>query len=111
MDNYNGSTFFIGEVDPTDYNDGSKFTIDANETAVVFISRCGGEGLDLSTNLKRDAQTAASQAVLNGSDAKATNAQKKSITMLMVNTNSNFLPKRKECLNSLREITAKSSLY
>lgn len=76
MDNYNGSTFFIGEVDPTDYNDGSKFTIDANETAVVFISRCGGEGLDLSTNLKRDAQTAASQAVLNGSDAKATNAQK-----------------------------------
>ena len=76
MDNYNGSTFFIGEVDPADYNDGSKFTIDANETAVVFISRCGGEGLDLSTNLKRDAQTAASQAVLNGSDAKATNATK-----------------------------------
>lgn len=76
MDNYNGSTFFIGEVDPTDYNDGSKFTIDANGTAVVFISRCGGEGLDLSINLKRDAQTAASQAVLNGSDAKATNAQK-----------------------------------
>lgn len=76
MDNYNGSTFFIGEVDPADYNDGSKFTIDANETAVVFISRCGGEGLDLSTNLKRDAQTAASQAVLNGGDAKATNAQK-----------------------------------
>lgn len=76
MDNYGGSTFFIGEVDPADYNDGSKFTIDANETAVVFISRCGGEGLDLSTNLKRDAQTAASQAVLNGGDAKATNAKK-----------------------------------
>ena len=48
----------------------------SSEKLILPISRCGGEGLDLSTDLKRDVQTTASQTVLNGSDAKATNAKK-----------------------------------
>lgn len=57
MDDYQGSTFFIGEIPVSKYN----FTVHAQNTAVVFISRCGGEGLDLSTNLKREANTNASK--------------------------------------------------
>ncbi len=60
MDDYAGSTFFIGEVPPSDYG----FTPTTTDVAVVFISRCGGEGLDLSTNMKRDAQTTASKAAI-----------------------------------------------
>ncbi len=72
MDNYQKSTFFIGEIDPSTYN----FEVNRDEVALVFISRCGGEGLDLSTNLKRDIGTQASQDVLNAGDAKAANAKK-----------------------------------
>lgn len=71
MDNYDGSTFFIGEIPTSKYT----FTPKQSDVAVVFISRCGGEGLDLSTNLKRDVETTASQTILNGSDDKATNAK------------------------------------
>ena len=61
MDDYDGSTFFIGEIPVSTYT----FAPKANNVAVVFISRCGGEGLDLSTDLKRDsAATSASQAAI-----------------------------------------------
>ncbi|MCR4698508.1 MAG: glycoside hydrolase family 3 C-terminal domain-containing protein [Bacilli bacterium] len=62
MDNYDASTFFIGEVPTSEYS----FAVKSSNVAVVFISRCGGEGLDLSTNLKRDTQTGDEQAILNG---------------------------------------------
>ena len=61
MDNYGNSTFFIGEIPASTYS----FTVNSTNTAVVFISRCGGEGLDLSTNLKRDSQTSASKSKIN----------------------------------------------
>jgi len=67
MDNYQGSTFFIGEIPTSKYT----FSPKATDTAIVFISRCGGEGLDLSTDLKRDAQTTASKAAI---DANANTA-------------------------------------
>ena len=57
MDDYQGSTFFIGEIPTSKYT----FTPAKNDVAVVFISRCGGEGLDLSTDLKRDINTTASK--------------------------------------------------
>ena len=57
MDNYASSTFFIGEIPTSTYS----FAINHDNAAVVFISRCGGEGLDLSTDLKRDAQTTSSK--------------------------------------------------
>lgn len=50
MDNYDGSTFFIGEIPVSKYD----FNVNKNNVAIVFISRCGGEGLDLSTDIKRD---------------------------------------------------------
>ena len=58
MDKYDNSTFFIGEIPTSAYG----FNPTSSDVAVVFISRCGGEGLDLSTDLKRDSQTTASQA-------------------------------------------------
>ena len=67
MDNYEGSTFFIGEIPADTY----AFPVKSDNTAVVFISRCGGEGLDLSTNLKRDSQTTESQRVLGVSATAA----------------------------------------
>ncbi len=72
MDNYANSTFFIGEIDPSTYT----FSPVRDEVAVVFISRCGGEGLDLSRDLKADTQTDASQTVLTAGDIKAENAKK-----------------------------------
>ena len=72
MDNYANSTFFIGEIDPSTYN----FTVDNSEVAVVFISRCGGEGLDLSRDMKKDSTTKASQDILTKGDTVAANAQK-----------------------------------
>ena len=60
MDDYQASTFFIGEIPVSKYN----FAVNSANTAVVFISRCGGEGLDLSTNLKRDIGTNASQTAM-----------------------------------------------
>ena len=61
MDDYDGSTFFIGEIPVSKYS----FAVHPENTAVVFISRCGGEGLDLSTNLKREANTSASKSKIN----------------------------------------------
>ncbi len=58
MDNYDGSTFFIGEIPTSAY---TGFTPVSTETAIVFIGRGGGEGWDLSTNLKQAAQTSASK--------------------------------------------------
>ncbi len=73
MDNYNTSTFFIGEIQPSTYN----FTVDNQEAAVVFISRCGGEGLDLSRDMKADSNTEGSQEILNGSNSKIANPKEK----------------------------------
>ncbi len=73
MDSYENSTFFIGEIQPSTYT----FTPVKSETAVVFISRCGGEGLDLSRNMKQDANTTASKAVLDGTTKNATNPTEK----------------------------------
>lgn len=62
MDNYDQSTFFVGEIPTSKYT----FTPVKSETAVVFISRAGGEGLDLSSNLKRDsAATSESQKLIS----------------------------------------------
>lgn len=70
MDNYDGSTFFIGEIPTSAYTFGT--TQVSGENAVVFISRCGGEGLDLSTNLLRDSETTASKTLLDSNaNAKA----------------------------------------
>lgn len=57
MDNYDQSQFFIGEIPTSKYT----FSADSEATALVFIGRGGGEGWDLSTDLKRDAQTAAAK--------------------------------------------------
>lgn len=64
MDDYQASTFFIGEINPKYYQ--KDFAGSKNTTAVVFISRGGGEGLDLSTNLKKDATNRASKNLMNG---------------------------------------------
>ncbi len=71
MDNYDKSTFFIGEIQPSTYT----FTPKADEAAVVFISRCGGEGLDLSRNMKKDATTEGTKTILDKGDDIAKNAQ------------------------------------
>ena len=71
MDNYANSTFFIGEIKPSTYN----FEVKKDEAAVVFISRCGGEGLDLSRDMKTDSTTDGSKKILNGTDDKAKNAK------------------------------------
>ena len=63
MDNYDASTFFIGEVAVGAY---SGFTPVKDDVAVVFIGRGGGEGWDLSTDLNAAAQTSASQSAING---------------------------------------------
>lgn len=57
MDKYQDSYFFIGEIPSSKYN----FPIKSNNTAIVFISRAGGEGGDLSTNLLRDSNTEAAK--------------------------------------------------
>ena len=69
MDNYDGSTFFIGEIPTSKYT----FTPKQSDTALVFLSRCGGEGLDLSTDLKRDssATTASKDAIAKNPNTAA----------------------------------------
>ncbi len=62
MDNYEGSTFFIGEIPTSAY---SGFTPVKDDTAVVFIGRGGGEGWDLSTDLNAAAQTSASKSAIS----------------------------------------------
>lgn len=57
MDKYDDSYFFIGEIPPAKY----AFNIKNNNAALVFISRAGGEGGDLSTDLKRDSNTSAAK--------------------------------------------------
>lgn len=56
MDDYNASHWLIGEVAYTDATGEQKpFTVTGNGVAVYVISRAGGEGWDLSNDLKRDA--------------------------------------------------------
>ena len=57
MDKYDQSYFFIGEIPSSKYS----FTVKNSNAAVVFISRAGGEGGDLSTDLVRDSKTSAAQ--------------------------------------------------
>ena len=63
MDNYEKSQYFIGEVPA------SKFTFDIKKdnVALVVVSRGGGEGGDLSTDLKRDLNTTQSKEILKSS--------------------------------------------
>ena len=68
MDKYDQSQFFIGEIPTSAYT----FTPSSSDVAVVVISRAGGEGGDLSTNLKRDAQTSTAQNTIS-SNANAAN--------------------------------------
>lgn len=57
MDDYNASQWLIGEVAYTDESGNTApFTVVGNGVAVYVISRAGGEGWDLSNDLKRDAQ-------------------------------------------------------
>lgn len=62
MDNYDASTFFIGEVPTSAY---SGFSPVREDAAVVFIGRGGGEGWDLSTDLNAAAQTSASKSAIS----------------------------------------------
>lgn len=56
MDSYNESQWLIGEVAYTDGTGAQKpFTVTGDGVAVYVISRAGGEGWDLSNDLKRDA--------------------------------------------------------
>ena len=57
MDKYDQSYFFIGEIPSSKYS----FTVKNSNAAIVFISRAGGEGGDLSTDLIRDSKTSAAQ--------------------------------------------------
>ncbi len=57
MDKYDQSYFFIGEIPSSKYS----FTVKNSNAAIVFISRAGGEGGDLSTDLVRDSKTSAAQ--------------------------------------------------
>ncbi|MBR7099989.1 MAG: glycoside hydrolase family 3 protein [Clostridia bacterium] len=69
MDDYNGSQWLIGEVAYTDTTGAQKpFTVTSGNVAVYVIARAGGEGWDLSNNLKRDAaqSTTFAQAVASG---------------------------------------------
>ena len=66
------STYFIGEIDPSEYD----FSIDGyNNTAVVFIGRSGGEGLDLSKNLKESAETTASKEKISANSGTASEVE------------------------------------
>lgn len=69
MDDYDGSQWLIGEVAYTDRTGESKpFSVSSNGVAVYVISRAGGEGWDLSDDLKRDAAASStfSQAIASG---------------------------------------------
>ena len=57
MDEYDNSQWLIGEVAYTDATGATApFVVAGGNVAVYVISRAGGEGWDLSNNLKRDAQ-------------------------------------------------------
>lgn len=62
MDDYDSSLFFSGELPLSAYQ--NAFTPSSSETAVLLFGRGGGEGCDLSTNLKRDMQNSASQKLI-----------------------------------------------
>ena len=62
-DEYEQSAFFVGEVSVEDFD----FSFDAADTGLVFISRPGAIGMDLSTDLKRDSLTPGSIAEINQS--------------------------------------------
>ncbi len=63
MDNPDASTFFIGEIPVSAY---SGFTPVRTDVALVFIGRGGGEGWDLSTDLKESAKSEASVSAISG---------------------------------------------
>lgn len=68
MDRYNDSQWLIGEVAYTDATGATlPFAVSGNGTAVFFVSRAGGEGWDLSNNLKRDAAASATFAAATAS--------------------------------------------
>lgn len=72
MDNYEGSQYFIGEIPASKFT----FNIKKDNVALVVVSRGGGEGGDLSTDLKRDLNTKKSKELLGSSanaKAEATN--------------------------------------
>lgn len=54
--NYEQTTFFIGEIPVEKYD----FPVLEENVGVVFITRFGGDGVDLSTNLLRDTENAGS---------------------------------------------------
>lgn len=69
MDDYDGSQWLIGEVAYTDVSGTEKpFAVPSGGVAVYVISRAGGEGWDLSDDLKRDAAASStfSQAIASG---------------------------------------------
>ncbi len=70
MDDYNSSNFFIGEIPTSAYT----FTPKTTDVAVVFIGRGGGEGGDLSTNLKRDLSTKGADDLLKSNTNAANEA-------------------------------------
>ncbi len=73
MDKYNDSQWLIGEVAYTDPTGATKpFAVDESSVAVYVISRAGGEGWDLSNNLKRDAAASTTfAAAIAGGTGKA----------------------------------------
>ena len=62
MDNPDASTFFIGEIPVSAY---SGFTPVRTDVALVFIGRGGGEGWDLSKDLKESAKSEASVSAIS----------------------------------------------
>lgn len=58
---YDQTSFFIGEVPTSDYD----FTVLTEDIGVVFLTRYGAEGVDLSTDLLRDIKTPASVKAIN----------------------------------------------
>lgn len=60
MDNYDASQWLIGEIAYTDETgENAPFKVTGDGVAIYVLSRAGGEGWDLSDNLKRDAENSA----------------------------------------------------
>ncbi len=68
MDRYDQSQWLIGEIAYTDRTGGTlPFAANKDGVAVFFLSRAGGEGWDLSKDLKRDAAASAAFAAATAS--------------------------------------------
>ena len=61
LNDYDLTAFFIGEIPPEDF----EFAAKAENVAVVFLTRFGAEGVDLSTDLVRDTKNPASIEAIN----------------------------------------------